>query len=122
MKFIEAVKAMGPGQLLVNPAGAKLELRDGVLWIMGMSYPPDRVLYQDKDGWHVIDKPRPRVKFAEAMRAALNGKAIESCGQKSRYKFHDGTLVFDDDESEIAWIDREENKGDWEIIEAEDGK
>lgn len=119
MKFIEAIKAMGPGQLLINPAGAKLELRDGFLCLVEVNSIPDRILFQDKDGWQVIDKPRPCVKFADAMRAALDGKVIKSV--MSQYKFENGVLVnTEDEEITDVWID--EIAGDWEIIEPEGDK
>ena len=120
MKFVEAIKALGPGKLLINPAGAKLELRDGFLWIIEMPIMPDRILYQDKDGWQVIDKPRPRVKFADAIAAAAKGAKILCCASGDYYQVVNGVPVISG--GHAVPLESREISGDWEIIEAEDGK
>lgn len=121
MKFVESVKALGPGQLLVNPAGAKLELRDGFLWIIEMTTMPDRILFQDKDGWKVEDKPRPRVKFADAIAAAAKGAIIESHWSLLNYVVNNGVPMLKGC-SEAVSMSGGELAGDWGIIESEGDK
>lgn len=115
MKFVEAIKAMGTGQLLIDPKGGHLEVIDGV--ICDGKHPLFKVAYQDTIGWRVIDKPRPRVRFDAAIAAAAKGAVIKSyCGDE--YIVKDGVPLLANS-LDCADLDARDLAGDWEIIEPE---
>lgn len=118
MKFIDAIKTMGPGQLLIDPKGDPIEVINGLL--CEGKYPFARIAYVDLDSWKIEDKPRPRVRFSDAMRAALDGKVIKShLGFK--YRIYDGTLI-EIERCKVLKILATEFRNDWEIIEPEGDK
>jgi hypothetical protein len=122
MKFVEAVKALGPGQLLIAPHGEKYKITNGYLEFADENRNKQLrcMEYLEEDSWQVIDKPRPRVRFADAMRAALEGKVIGT--YRYNYKFdNEGVIVNAASGNVIPFTDKE-LAGDWEIIEAEGGK
>lgn len=116
MKFIEAIKALGPGQLLVEESGTKFELRDGELYRVGSMVPWIANL-----GWRIEDKPRPRVKFADAIAAAAKGAIIKSVIGDTLFEMRESCLA-NSVTGEPQWLSPGEQAREWEIIEAEDGK
>jgi hypothetical protein len=121
MKFIETIKAMGPGQLLTNQHGGKYEVKDGSLFHADSFKLVSELGYIYACDWQVIDKPRPRVKFADAIAAAAKGATIKCCVTGEHYKVANGIPKKAKTGALVALIN-EELAGDWEIIEAEDGK
>ena len=121
MKFVEAIKAMGPGQLLANPHGCNFEITDGFLKPVTSQVYAAHVLYQDIAGWQVIDKPRPRVRFADAIAAAAKGATIKSCESELLYVIRNGSPCYRVN-GEAAGLSKRESIGDWEVIEPEGDK
>jgi len=121
MKFIAAIKALGPGQLLVSPAERRYEAIAGRLHDVETGKMLLMIDLPAVDNWYVIDKPRPRVKFADAISAAaLEGAMIKSLVNRYTYVFRDGVPVICG--GSCVALEIEELRGDWEIIEAEGGK
>jgi hypothetical protein len=121
MKFIDAIRAMRPGQLLTNQHGGKYEVKDGSLFHADSFKLVSELGYIYVCDWQVIDKPRPRVKFADAIAAAATGKLIKSAYSGVTYRLDRSyfRIVINGNPKSI---DLTEMAGDWEIIEAEGGK
>lgn len=121
MKFIDAIRAMGPGQLLITEYGHQYEIVDGFLRNLSDGKNYDCINRLTSERWQVIDKPRPRVRFAEAMRAALEGKVIKNVEYSHCYRLKDDGFYYVAG-GHAATIPIVFQAGDWEIIEPEGDK
>lgn len=130
MKFVDAIKAMGPGQLLQyrhvtshepSDETREYELKDGYLVNASNGRTLGTCRAMQSDNWFVVDKPRPRVRFAEAMRAAAKGATIKSCESQLLYAIRNGAPCYHVN-GEAAGLSKREAIGDWEIIEPEGEK
>ncbi len=119
MKFLEAIRAMGPGQLLITEYGHKYEIVDGFLQNLSDGKNYDCINRLTSERWKVVDKPRPRVKFADAMRAALDGKVIKSVKFSHLYRLKSNGFHYASGVESPAILGIEDQAGDWEIIEPE---
>lgn len=121
MKFIKAIKAMGPGQLLCHKDGGKFEIVDSVIRGFEDGRRVGSLCELYADSWRIENKPRPRVRFDAAMRAALEGKVIRSYATNCSMAFEGSRLVSVVSCGSPTCLDRDEIGGDWEILEPAEG-
>lgn len=116
MKFVEAVRAMKPGQLLVSPNEKRYEEINGRLHDFDTGKHMLMIDLPAVDYWSIIDKHRPKVDFATAMRAALEGKVIVSYYFEKKYTIKNGLLV-GAAKGLPSGIDANEVENPWEILD-----
>lgn len=55
MTFIEAIKTINPGQVLVSPLNGKTHIVNGMLQLFECNVLVKSVSFIDDDGWQIID-------------------------------------------------------------------